>query len=134
MEDESKRNDLNGTPSQTISKTHQMFVSLNLRNEVRDYIRSFRTAQALVVLEHNIPTLLKHWSEHQTKCLRRLMLYCRILCIIDILTLQSEANTSNSSSNGASLLAIEETKRDGWNPDLAIEVARQVFVSNLENT
>ncbi|KAL7682425.1 putative SPRY domain-containing protein [Plasmopara halstedii] len=65
MEDESKRNDLNGTPSQTISKTHQMFVSLNLRNEVRDYIRSFRTAQALVVLEHNIPTLLKHWSEHQ---------------------------------------------------------------------
>ncbi|KAL7682426.1 hypothetical protein Plhal304r1_c049g0131141 [Plasmopara halstedii] len=62
------------------------------------------------------------------------MLYCRILCIIDILTLQSEANTSNSSSNGASLLAIEETKRDGWNPDLAIEVARQVFVSNLENT
>ncbi|KAG7384689.1 hypothetical protein PHYPSEUDO_002382 [Phytophthora pseudosyringae] len=146
MEDESKSESENmgyadTQPSLYPPKKQQMHESLSLRHEVRDHIRCFRTAQALVVLEQHVTALLKNWSDYRSRRLRKLMLYCRILCVIDVLTSEGEAKPAAVSplqTNGASTPSLhmdpEEVKSSGWNPELAIEFARQVFRSSSEIT
>ncbi|KAL3658215.1 hypothetical protein V7S43_016845 [Phytophthora oleae] len=142
MVDESKSEDAdNGDtqPSLYPPKKQQMRESLGLRSEVRDHIRYFRTAQALVVLEQHVPELLKNWSGYRSRRLRKLILYCRILCVIDVLTHESETKVAGSSSletngvpNQSSPSDPNEVQSNGWNPELAIEFARQVFGTTTE--
>ncbi|KAK1933720.1 hypothetical protein P3T76_011934 [Phytophthora citrophthora] len=128
-------------PSLYPPKQQQMRESLSLRSEVRDHIRYFRTAQALVVLEQHVPELLRNWSGYRSRRLRKLMLYCRILCVIDVLTSASETKITEPSlleTNGRSTAAVpsdpSEVQSDGWNPELAIEFARQVFGTTTETS
>ncbi|OWZ23374.1 hypothetical protein PHMEG_0001744 [Phytophthora megakarya] len=112
-------------------KKQQMVESLSLRHEVRKHIRCFRTAQALVLLEQNMPTSLISESSCSRR-LQKLMLYCRILCIIDILTHEESRSSlsTNGASTEASTLNPQEVQGNGWNPVMAIEFARQVFGSS----
>ncbi|KAG3137120.1 hypothetical protein PI124_g18155 [Phytophthora idaei] len=130
MEEESKHDDMDCADTQPSSKKQQMRASLSFRHEVREHIRCFRTAQALVVLEQHVPALLNNWSSYRSRHLRKLMLYCRILCVIDVLTNEGEAKPAALSTNGASASSTDELKCNGWNPELAIEFARQVFGSS----
>ncbi|ETL85935.1 hypothetical protein L917_14584, partial [Phytophthora nicotianae] len=130
MEDEGKNEDMDVGDTQPSSKKQQMIESLSLRHEVREHIRCFRTAQALVVLEHHVPALLNNWSSYRSRRLRKLMLYCRILCVIDVLTSDSETKPAALSTNGTATSSSDELNCSGWNPELAIEFARQVFGSS----
>ncbi|KAG6945741.1 hypothetical protein JG688_00016406 [Phytophthora aleatoria] len=130
MEEESKHEDMDCADTQPSSKKQQMRASLSFRHEVHEHIRCFRTAQALVVLEQHVPALLNNWSSYRSRHLRKLMLYCRILCVIDVLTNEGEAKPAALSTNGASASSTDELKCNGWNPELAIEFARQVFGSS----
>ncbi|KAF1789968.1 LIS1 homology motif [Phytophthora cactorum] len=130
MEEESKHEDMDCADTEPSSKKQQMCASLSFRHEVREHIRCFRTAQALVVLEQHVPALLNNWSSCRSRHFRKLMLYCRILCVIDVLTNEGEAKPAVLSTNGASASSTDELKCNGWNPELAIEFARQVFGSS----
>eukprot|EP00644_Phytophthora_capsici_P007918 jgi/Phyca11/555708/estExt2_Genewise1Plus.C_PHYCAscaffold_770031 len=138
--DASSAEDLENSESRLYPpKKQHMHESLSLRSEVRDHIRYFRTAQALVVLEQHVPELLRNWSGYRSRRLRKLVLYCRILCVIDVLTSESETKVAEPSSlatNGRSTAPIpsdpSEVQSDGWNPELAIEFARQVFGTTTE--
>ncbi|KAE8995756.1 hypothetical protein PR003_g21158 [Phytophthora rubi] len=125
MEDETKSEDVDFGEVQSSlypPQKQQMRESLSLRHEVREHIRRFRTAQALVVLEQHAATLMKNWTGSRSRRFRKLMLYCRILCVIDILTLNIDVNSGPAlTANGAI------TPRNGWNPESAIEFARQVL-------
>ncbi|CAH0475422.1 unnamed protein product [Peronospora belbahrii] len=119
----------------------QMRESLSLRHEMREHIRSFRTAQVLEMLEQHVPALMTIEMGHYSRRVRKLILYCRILCVIDILIHDGEGKASALSAslvNGAprSLDASNQEKVgcNRWNAESAIAFARQVFGSSVEIT
>ncbi|KAJ8540731.1 hypothetical protein ON010_g12496 [Phytophthora cinnamomi] len=130
MEDETKIDDIEfeeAQPSLYPPQKQQMRESLSLRHEVREHIQCFRTAQALVVLEQHATELMKNGAGSRSWRFRKLMLYCRILCVIDILIHDTDAKADPSlAPNGAA------TPPNGWNPESAIEFARQVFGPSSE--
>uniref|UniRef100_A0AAV1T751 SPRY domain-containing protein n=1 Tax=Peronospora matthiolae TaxID=2874970 RepID=A0AAV1T751_9STRA len=119
-------------------KKKQMRESLSLRHEVREHIRCCRTAQALALLEQHEPALATIQTGRYFCRMRKIIQSCRILCVVDILTHGGEAKIVASSSlalNGASeLMTIEKGRCNGWNSEMAIEFARQVFGSSSEIT
>ncbi|KAG7378682.1 hypothetical protein PHYBOEH_000252 [Phytophthora boehmeriae] len=123
-------------------KRQHMCRSLSLRHEVREHIRGFRTAQALNLLEHNTLFMKNGLSSHLGQY-RKLMLYCRILCLIDILTREAKSPlraNGVATSHSPALLSVPvspqesspcEIEASGWNPEPAIEYARQAFGSSF---
>ncbi|GMF31782.1 unnamed protein product [Phytophthora lilii] len=141
MEEDSKSDEMDfqeSLESFCSPEKQHMRDSLALRHEIREHIRCFRTAQALVALEQHYPTIITDETGSSSRSLQRLVLYCRILCVIDILTSGSdEKETVNSSiaDNGVAETKISATlDRKGWNPVSAIELAQHVFRSSLEAT
>ncbi|KAL4159307.1 hypothetical protein PRNP1_005070 [Phytophthora ramorum] len=137
MEGEEKSEDMGFGDAQPSKQ--QMRESLSLRHEVREHIRCFRTAQALVVLDQHAPALLKNETGYRSRRFRKLLLYCRILCVVDILTHERETKVAGSlSANGAATSPIsmdpQELQCNGWNPEAAIEFAQQIFGSPFEVT
>ncbi|GMG15111.1 unnamed protein product [Phytophthora fragariaefolia] len=104
------------------AQKQQMRDSLNLRHEVREHIRCFRTAQALVALEQHAAESKKNGMGFRSRRFQKLMLYCRILCVIDILTHNSDVEIDSPPAANGTVLTP-----NGWNPEPAIEFARQVF-------
>ncbi|POM62426.1 hypothetical protein PHPALM_28424 [Phytophthora palmivora] len=138
MEDDSKDEGMDcGDPQRNLCPPiqQQMRESLSLRHEIREHIRCFRTAQALVVLEQNMPTLLNNGTSCHSRSLQKLMLYCRILCVVDVLTREGGTKARPSlATNGLSKELHSSLSTNvhgnGWNPELAIEFAQQVFGSS----
>ncbi|KAF4136293.1 SPRY domain-containing protein [Phytophthora infestans] len=129
LKEESKNEEMHWAETPLNAKKQEMLDSLSVRHQVCDHIRGFRTAQALVVLEQHVPALLNNWSSYRSRRLRKLILYCRILCVIDVLTNEGETKPAAVSTNGSTTSSTEELECNGWNPELAIEFARQVFAS-----
>ncbi|CAI5722475.1 unnamed protein product [Peronospora destructor] len=96
----------NAQPSLRASLKDQMRGSLSLRNEVREHIRCFRTAQALALLEQHVPALMTIAKGHRSRHRQ-----------------ETDFELSNP-----------EVGCNGWNPELAIEFAQQVFWSCVDIT
>lgn len=125
MEDESKSDDVDFGEVQLSlypPQKQQMRESLSLRHEVREHIRCFRTAQALVALEQHAATLTTNVAAYRSRLFRKLMLHCQILCVIDILTHDTDVKSGPMLAASGAL-----TARSGWDPESAIEIARQIL-------
>ncbi|CAI5718169.1 unnamed protein product [Hyaloperonospora brassicae] len=111
-----------------------MCESLGLRHEVREHIRCCRTAQALTVIEQQ--ALVAARTDRRSRQWRKLIQSCRILCVIDVLTRKGEAKvatiSSKASNSAPRMLTTEEGECNGWNAEVAIEFARQMFGSFSE--
>ncbi|RLN92619.1 hypothetical protein BBJ28_00023383, partial [Nothophytophthora sp. Chile5] len=99
---------------------------------------SFRTAQALQVLEQHAPLLLdKNGRSRCDRKARKLLLYCRILCVIDLLTLETrpaKAQATTRATTDASpppATGPEEVQDTAWHAEQAIEYAQKTFGSFL---
>ncbi|RLN86283.1 hypothetical protein BBJ28_00001847 [Nothophytophthora sp. Chile5] len=119
-------------------KQQGMRRSLCLRHEVREHIQSFRTAQALQVLEQHAPKLLdRNGRGRRGRKARKLLLHCRILCVIDLLTLEkrpAKAQTTTRTTTNASLPPAtepEDVQDTAWHAEQAIEYAQKTFGSFL---
>ncbi|CAH0492788.1 unnamed protein product [Peronospora farinosa] len=128
-------------PSLGATLKKQMLGSLRLRHEVREHIRCFRAAQALALLEQHVPALMTIGTGHRSRHIKKLILNCRILCVVDVLTHDEEAKApilSPSLANGVPHSRrssnVEKVGCNGWNPESAIEFAQQIFGSCVEIT
>lgn len=123
-------------PSMNMLK-NQMCKSLRLRHEVCKHIRCFRTAQVLAMLEQ--PALMKIVTGYRSRRLRKLILYCRILCVIDVLISDTEAKATSFSPSLANdephslrSLNIDALECNEWNSESAIKFARRMFGSSAK--
>jgi hypothetical protein len=125
MEEDGKREEMSVGDALFPPRKQQLRESLRLRHQVREHIRCFRTAQALVVLEQHVPALVQNGAGDRSRRFRRLLAYCRILCVIDVLTHESETKAAACGSC--------DDRGSGWNPEAAIEFARQVLGASGES-